>query len=134
MVPAVCGSALLAFDTSHAITSAQTARTIAALSILLIVTWGYEFGAIMSHFRQAAGHLVFYKILLCVSLIIRMYAALAAPSVILVFLVVVLFAVACRDAFNDEVRESCAVGRKTFYGSPCDRSQIQKREWLTLTP
>jgi len=39
----------------------------------------------MSHFRQAA--------------------ALAAPSVILVFLVVVLFAVACKDAFNDEVAD-----------------------------
>ena len=55
MVAALCGAALLAFDTDHAFTTMQTARAIAALSILLIVTWSYEFGAIMSHFRQAAG-------------------------------------------------------------------------------
>ena len=55
MVPALCGAALLAFDTDHAFTAMQTARSIAALSVLLIVTWSYEFGAIMSHFRQAAG-------------------------------------------------------------------------------
>ena len=66
MVPALFGAALLAFDTEHMFTTAQTARAIAALSILLIVTWSYEFGAIMSHFRQAAGQLAFYQLLLCV--------------------------------------------------------------------
>ena len=58
MVPALFGAALLAFDTEHAITTAQTARAVAALSILLIVTWSYEFGTIMSHFRQAAGRFI----------------------------------------------------------------------------
>ena len=37
-----------------------------------------------------------------------MCAAQAAPSMILVFLVVVLCAVACKDAFNDEVHKACA--------------------------
>ena len=37
-----------------------------------------------------------------------MFAAQAAPSVVLVFLVVVLCAIACKDAFNDEVHESAA--------------------------
>ena len=57
MVFGLFGAALLAFDTERALTSAQTARAIAALSLLLVVTWSYEFGTIMSHFRQAAGSL-----------------------------------------------------------------------------
>ena len=66
MAPALFGAALLAFDTERVFTTAQTARAVAALSILLIVTWSYEFGAIMSHFRQAAGQFPFDQLLLCV--------------------------------------------------------------------
>jgi len=83
MVFGLFGAALLAFDTERALTSAQTARAVAALSLLLVVTWSYEFGTIMSHFRQAAAQ--------------------AAPSMILICLVVILCAVACKDAFSDEV-------------------------------
>ena len=85
LVPALFGSLLLVVDTEHTIMSAQTTRGVVALSIFLIVTWSYEIGKTMSHFKQALAQ--------------------ATPSIVLVLLVLILCAVASKDTSNDKVAD-----------------------------
>ena len=80
---ALIGSALLAFDRDHNWLPKQDARTLASLTVLLVIVYNKKFGRMTLAFARAAGSVI--------------------PIAVAILMIVILYAVASVDLFGNSV-------------------------------
>merc|ERR1712166_1556262 len=77
------GSSFLILDSDHNVLSSQDARTMSSFTVLLVITCNKKFGRMTLAFARAATSVI--------------------PTIVAIFMVVMLYAVASMDLFSTKV-------------------------------